>query len=118
MSRELREAALEFQRLRSMSVDQWRKEFDGIVAVYVHACIDAEKRLISLALSEESKLPLSIEQIPDVLPSGIYDCLQDPWDQGKGDGNVLHSIYSDVVRIVRAVEQYHGIIDENSNKGT
>ena len=52
---------------------------------------------------------LTPEQIEQILPGGIYDCLNDPWDEGRGDGDTMHSIKTDVERIVRAVELAHGI---------
>lgn len=54
---------------------------------------------------------LTIQQIEEILPGGIYDCLNDPWDEGRGDNDTMHSIKSDVIRIVRAVELGHGIYD-------
>jgi len=47
---------------------------------------------------------LTDEDISDALPSGIYDCLNDPWDCGLGDGDTIHSIKKDVLRISRAIE--------------
>jgi hypothetical protein len=38
------------------------------------------------------------------VPGGIYDCLNDPWDCGVGDGDTLRSIKKDVLRIARAIE--------------
>ncbi len=55
------------------------------------------------------KTPLTEQQIEDILPSGIYDCLQDPWDCGVGDGYEMRSIEKDVIRIVRATEAAHNI---------
>lgn len=62
------------------------------------------------------QLPLTEEQIDAALPSGIYDCLADPWDQGIGDGDEMHSIRADVLRIVRATEAAHDI-PENGLRG-
>jgi hypothetical protein len=47
---------------------------------------------------------LTDKDISDALPSGIYDCLNDPWDCGFGDGDTIHSIKKDVLRISRAIE--------------
>ena len=45
---------------------------------------------------------LSEAEIFRAMPGGIYDCLQDPWDCGVGDGDVLRSIRQDVLRVARA----------------
>ena len=47
---------------------------------------------------------LTDEEIETAMPSGIYDCLADPWDCGVGDGDEMRSIKNDVVRIARAIE--------------
>jgi len=44
------------------------------------------------------------EEIIKAMPGGIYDCLNDPWDCGVGDGDTLRSIKKDVLRIARAIE--------------
>jgi hypothetical protein len=53
--------------------------------------------------------PLTDEEIDAAMPSGIYDCLADPWDCNVGDGDVMRSIKKDVLRIARAIEAAHGI---------
>ena len=47
---------------------------------------------------------LTDEEIVKAMPGGIYDCLNDPWDCGVGDGDTLRSIKKDVLRIARAIE--------------
>jgi hypothetical protein len=47
---------------------------------------------------------LTDEEIIKAMPGGIYDCLNDPWDCGVGDGDTLRSIKKDVLRIARAIE--------------
>ena len=47
---------------------------------------------------------LTDKEIEVALPSGIYDCLADPWDCGVGDGDEMRSIKKDVLRIARAIE--------------
>jgi hypothetical protein len=47
---------------------------------------------------------LTDEEVVKAMPGGIYDCLNDPWDCGVGDGDTLRSIKNDVLRIARAIE--------------
>ena len=47
---------------------------------------------------------LTDEEIIKAMPGGIYDCLNDPWDCGVGDGDTLRSIKKDVLRIARGIE--------------
>lgn len=58
---------------------------------------------------------LTDEEISDAMPGGIYDCLNDPWDCGVGDGNTLRSIKKDVVRIARAIEAKLRSKNENTD---
>jgi hypothetical protein len=57
-------------------------------------------------------VPLTDEEIIKAMPGGIYDCLNDPWDCGVGDGDTLRSIKKDVLRIARAIEAAHGITEK------
>lgn len=59
---------------------------------------------IALYIEPPASKPLTDEEIETAMPSGIYDCLADPWDCGVGDGNEMRSIKKDVLRIARAVE--------------
>jgi hypothetical protein len=55
-------------------------------------------------LAQRPFVELTDEEISDAMPGGIYDCLNDPWDCGVGDGDTLRSIKKDVVRIARTIE--------------
>lgn len=54
------------------------------------------------------KQPLSEEDILKAIPSGMIDCLLDPYD-AKNNGNEYSSFEQDIVRIARAIEQVHQI---------
>jgi hypothetical protein len=62
--------------------------------------------------SPAAPVPLTDEEIIKAVPGGIYDCLNDPWDCGVGDGDTLRSIKKDVLRIARAIERAHGITEK------
>lgn len=53
--------------------------------------------------------PMTDAEIDALHPSGIIDCLLDPWDMGVGDGDETRSIAVDIRCIARAVERHHGI---------
>jgi hypothetical protein len=55
-------------------------------------------------LAQRQWVGLTDEEIIKAMPGGIYDCLNDPWDCGVGDGDTLRSIKKDVLRIARAIE--------------
>ena len=55
-------------------------------------------------LAQRPFVGLTDEEIIKAVPGGIYDCLNDPWDCGVGDGDTLRSIKKDVLRIARAIE--------------
>ena len=63
-------------------------------------------------LTPSNRQPLTDQEIMEVLPSGILDCLADPWDCGEGDGIEVRSIERDAIRIARAIESAHGIGDK------
>lgn len=67
--------------------------------------------------TQSGQTPLTLEQIEQILPGGIYDCLGDPWDEGVGDGDTSRSIRTDVERIVRAVELAYGICEKQTIGG-
>lgn len=69
--------------------------------------IQLEKRA-----KQKARTPLTDAQIMDALPFGILDCLNDPWDEGKGDRDTMHSIKTDVLRVARAIEAAHNINGE------
>jgi hypothetical protein len=62
--------------------------------------------------AQPAPVPLTDEEIIKAMPGGIYDCLNDPWDCGVGDGDTLRSIKKDVLRIARAIEAAHGITEK------
>ena len=65
---------------------------------------DTAEPLYTFPQPSKPWVELTDEEIETAMPSGIYDCLADPWDCGVGDGDEMRSIKNDVVRIARAIE--------------
>lgn len=78
---------------------------------YINRGNPYEIRPLYLSDQLTPRTKLTHQQIGEILPGGIYDCLGDPWDEGRGDNDTMHNIKTDVERIVRAVELAHGICD-------
>jgi len=53
-------------------------------------------------------VPLTDQEIDDVIPEGVLDCLADPYDK-DGSGDNYSSIPHDIRRIFRAAEKHYGI---------
>lgn len=73
---------------------------DAYTEHQMRAYIDADRA---------QRKPLTDEQVFDALPGGLMDCLNDPWDEGHGDGDTMRSLRKDVMRVVRTVEALQGI---------
>jgi hypothetical protein len=65
---------------------------------------DPNTKLTTPPAAQRQWVGLMDEEIIKAMPGGIYDCLNDPWDCGVGDGDTLRSIKKDVLRIARAIE--------------
>ena len=96
-----------------ITVRVWRDENHDQTAEFEgwHKLPDGEHVLYT---TPPPRQPLTDEEIDAAMPSGIYDCLADPWDCNVGDGDVMRSIKKDVLRIARAIEAAHGITKENT----
>ena len=111
--------ALEALELSSVTVDSFgvqRKTQEAITAIkqalaapvqecLAHGeCFGGKCIYTTPPAAQRQWVGLTDEEIIKAMPGGIYDCLNDPWDCGVGDGDTLRSIKKDVLRIARAIE--------------
>ena len=55
------------------------------------------------------KPKLTDDQILELMPGGLIDCFNDPWDSGVGDNDETRSIKDDIIRVARVIENYYGV---------
>ena len=79
-------------------------ELGGRWVAFIAAEDDCHLKLTTPPAAQRPFVGLTDEEIIKAVPGGIYDCLNDPWDCGVGDGDTLRSIKKDVLRIARAIE--------------
>ena len=103
---------IEFKTTSNTLMDGWVMRITADRRIEVNEDVDvteaAKKVLEAMQLMLDNQkrtfVGLTDEEIVKAMPGGIYDCLNDPWDCGVGDGDTLRSIKKDVLRIARAIE--------------